>query len=134
MTVGIEAKPRHGIDRRKVLIDLLRLGTLSLGSAGLGIWLDRRSRRPEGPVAVNIERRLSIPRDPNLPDMAIIQGETPRQLARAAVEALGGIRRFISRGDVVVVKPNIGWDRTPEQAANTNPDVVAEIVRLSARG
>jgi uncharacterized protein (DUF362 family) len=37
--------------------------------------------------------------------------------------------RFVSRGDVVLVKPNIGWDRTPEQAANTNPDVVAEIVR-----
>src|SRR3989338_2642453 len=36
----------------------------------------------------------------------------------------------ISRGDVVVIKPNIGWDRSPEQAANTNPEVVAETVRL----
>ena len=35
-----------------------------------------------------------------------------------------------SRGrEVVLVKPNIGWDRTPEQAANTNPDVVAEVIR-----
>ncbi len=39
------------------------------------------------------------------------------------------MRRFVSRGDVVVVKPNIGWDRTPLHAANTNPLVVAEIVR-----
>jgi uncharacterized protein (DUF362 family) len=39
------------------------------------------------------------------------------------------MRRFISRGDVVLVKPNIGWDRTPEQAANTNPDVVASIAQ-----
>jgi uncharacterized protein (DUF362 family) len=30
---------------------------------------------------------------------------------------------------VVVIKPNIAWDRTPEQAANTNPDAVAEVVR-----
>lgn len=37
--------------------------------------------------------------------------------------------RFIARHDVVVLKPNIAWDRTPEQAANTNPDVVAETVR-----
>ena len=39
------------------------------------------------------------------------------------------MRRFVSRADVVLVKPNIGWDRTPEQAANTNPAVVAEVVR-----
>ena len=61
--------------------------------------------------------------------MAIIEGEDPAQLARQALEELGGMKRFVSRGDVVLVKPNIGWDRTPEQAANTNPDVVAEIVR-----
>lgn len=37
-------------------------------------------------------------------------------------------QRFVSRVDIVLVKPNIGWDRTPEQA-NTNPDLVAELVR-----
>ncbi|XXX78834.1 DUF362 domain-containing protein [Sorangium sp. So ce134] len=55
----------------------------------------------------------------------------PAALVRKAVDALGGMRRFISRGDVVVVKPNIGWDRTPIHAANTNPKVVAEVVRLA---
>jgi uncharacterized protein (DUF362 family) len=38
--------------------------------------------------------------------------------------------RFVSRGDVVWVKPNIGWNRRPEQAATTNPDVVAAVVSL----
>jgi uncharacterized protein (DUF362 family) len=52
------------------------------------------------------------------------------KLTEQAVEALGGMQRFVSRGDVVWVKPNIAWDRTPEQAGNTNPDVVATIVRL----
>jgi uncharacterized protein (DUF362 family) len=42
---------------------------------------------------------------------------------------MGGIKRFISRSDVVIVKPNIAWDRAPEQAANTNPQVIAELVR-----
>jgi uncharacterized protein (DUF362 family) len=37
---------------------------------------------------------------------------------------------FVKRGERVVIKPNIGWNRLPEQAANTNPDVVAEVVRL----
>ena len=52
------------------------------------------------------------------------------KLTERAIEALGGMKRFVSRGDVVWVKPNIGWDRTPEQAANTNPDVVATIIRM----
>lgn len=63
-------------------------------------------------------------------NLAVARGTSPAKITRAAIDGLGGIRRFISRGDVVVVKPNIGWDRTPEFAANTNPQVVAEIVRL----
>lgn len=53
------------------------------------------------------------------------------QLVRRAVDAMGGIERFVSRGDVVVVKPNIGWDRMPIHAANTNPDVVGAVVQLA---
>ena len=63
-------------------------------------------------------------------DLVVARGPQPARITRAAIDGLGGIRRFISRGDIVVVKPNIGWDRTPEYAANTNPQVVAEIVRL----
>jgi len=64
------------------------------------------------------------------PDLTVVHGTSPDKIVRAAVDALGGIRRFIAKGDVVVVKPNIGWDRTPEQAATTNPEVVATLVRL----
>ncbi|MDD5168460.1 MAG: DUF362 domain-containing protein [Syntrophales bacterium] len=64
------------------------------------------------------------------PDLVVAHGSSPGKITRAAIDGLGGIRRFVSRGDVVVAKPNIGWDRTPEYAANTNPEVVAEIVRL----
>jgi uncharacterized protein (DUF362 family) len=56
---------------------------------------------------------------------------TPDQLVRRAVEALGGMAKFVSRGDIVVVKPNIGWDRMPIHAANTNPDVVAAVIKLA---
>jgi uncharacterized protein (DUF362 family) len=52
------------------------------------------------------------------------------QLTEQAIEGLGGMRRFVRRGDVVWVKPNIAWDRTPELAANTNPAVVAGVVRM----
>jgi uncharacterized protein (DUF362 family) len=65
-----------------------------------------------------------------MPDIAVARGASPARTTRAAVDAMGGIRRFIARGDIVVVKPNIGWDRTPAYAANTNPEVVETLVRL----
>jgi uncharacterized protein (DUF362 family) len=67
---------------------------------------------------------------PEFPELAVVNNGSPVELVRKAMDLLGGMKRFISKGDVVVVKPNIGWDRNPEQAATTNPEVVAEIVRL----
>jgi len=52
------------------------------------------------------------------------------KLTEETIAGLGGMGRFVNKGDVVWVKPNIAWDRKPEQAANTNPDVVATLVRL----
>jgi uncharacterized protein (DUF362 family) len=56
--------------------------------------------------------------------------EEARRLTRAAIDSLGGMGRFVSKGQVVWVKPNIGWDRSPEQAACTNPDVVSTIIQM----
>ena len=64
------------------------------------------------------------------PDLAVVTNADPASLTRRAIELLGGMKRFVSKGDVVVVKPNIGWDRSPEKAANTNPDVVAEVIKM----
>jgi uncharacterized protein (DUF362 family) len=56
--------------------------------------------------------------------------EEARRLTRKAVDALGGMARIVSKGDVVWVKPNLGWERRPAQAATTNPDVVAAVVTM----
>lgn len=95
--------------------DVLRLAALT----GIGICVpDRLGRLVESLEAADV------------PDLAIARGGSPQQATRSAIDALGGIRRFIGRGDVVVVKPNIAWDRIPEQAATTNPDVLAAVVKL----
>lgn len=65
------------------------------------------------------------------PDLVMAKGKDSEKITRTAIEILGGMNRFISRGDVVVVKPNMAWDRTPEQAANTNPQVVKAIVEMA---
>jgi uncharacterized protein (DUF362 family) len=58
------------------------------------------------------------------------KGTAPGAVARAAVAALGGMASFVAKGDVVVVKPNIGWDRTPDQGANTHPEVVRDVAAM----
>ncbi len=82
-----------------------------------------------GSLIVHAPARL-FPRQTDYPDLAMVQGDDPARIAKEAVSAIGGIGRFVAKGDVVVIKPNIGWDRTPEQAACTNPDVVRALVEL----
>ena len=57
-------------------------------------------------------------------------GFTVRELTRNLFEAAGGIKRFVSRGDVVALKPNISWARHPRLAATTHPEVMAAVVEL----
>jgi uncharacterized protein (DUF362 family) len=117
-------------DRREFMLRVLRLGGLSVATLGAGAWLHDRSERPRESAVLVADRRPGVPNDPALPEMVVVQGGSPDVLVGRAVAELGGIHRFIARGDVVVVKPNIGWDRGPEQAANTNPTLVAGVVKL----
>jgi uncharacterized protein (DUF362 family) len=64
------------------------------------------------------------------PDLAVAIGGAPGPMVRKTIDLLGGMKNFVSAGDVVVVKPNIGWDRKPELAATTNPEVVSEVVKM----
>lgn len=67
---------------------------------------------------------------PRPPDIAITRHGPPAQLVRKAIDLLGGISRFVRPGESMLIKPNMSWDRLPEQAANTNPDAVAEVVKM----
>ncbi|MBI4559948.1 MAG: DUF362 domain-containing protein [Candidatus Hydrogenedentes bacterium] len=90
-----------------------------------------------GPIRLATAQEAAAPlqmciarwKDAPLPETGIKSVAT--KLTEQAINALGGMKRFVGNGDVVWVKPNMAWDRTPEQAANTNPDVVATLVRLS---
>jgi uncharacterized protein (DUF362 family) len=64
------------------------------------------------------------------PIVAKAQGANYAQLAGDAIQALGGMKKFVNPGEVVVVKPNMAWDRPPEMAANANPAVVRQVVEL----
>ena len=94
-----------------------------------------------GVYGLQLADRLIIPSSqaaPNAP-LVVAQGdlnkgvddsELIKRVTREAVAALGGMSKFVSKKSVVMVKPNIGWNRTPAQAANTNPYVVEAIVEM----
>ncbi|MCC6747278.1 MAG: DUF362 domain-containing protein [Deltaproteobacteria bacterium] len=124
------AAPPLGPTRREALT---RIGSaLLVGTAatlGAVAFYDRRK-----PVREHRERDRVVPSHAvelpaGTPRLVIARGKDPGRNVVAALERLGGMGRFVTREDVVLVKPNAGWDRTPEQAANTDPRVIAAVVR-----
>jgi len=122
-------EPVAPLTRREALVRVLRLAGISAGTVAAGYWLSARSVVPAEKVLAVVRHSHTVAPNSAFPDLTVLSGDSPRALVQRALKELGGIQRFISRADVVIVKPNIAWDRTPEQAANTNPDVVAEVVR-----
>ncbi len=70
------------------------------------------------------------PKDTPQAVVAKAQGTNYANLVGDTIQALGGMKKFVNPGEVVVVKPNMAWDRTPEMAANANPAVVRQVVEL----
>ena len=62
-------------------------------------------------------------------DLVAIKGGEPDAMFKRAIESVGGMKRFVKPNNSVVVKPNIGWDVSPERAGNTNPKLVKQIVK-----
>jgi uncharacterized protein (DUF362 family) len=113
----------EGISRRR-FIKLLGLGA---GGLFLTKFFARLGLAQTGKAKFNGRPQRKIKTEH---DLVAIKGDNPAAITRKAVEMLGGMSRFVKPGAVVVVKPNIGWDTSPECAANTNPEVVAEVVKM----
>jgi uncharacterized protein (DUF362 family) len=108
-----------------VLAGTAVLGRLAWDQGGFGLAAGEGARQ--------VRDFRVADRDHDLAELAIARagdgGATAEVLVARALDAMGGMKRFIGRGDVVVVKPNIGWDRMPIHAANTNPDVVGAVIQ-----
>lgn len=61
-------------------------------------------------------------------DLVAVKDGEPDKMLDKALDAMGGIQNFVKKGQTVVVKPNIGWDVTPERAANTNPALIKRLI------
>jgi len=87
----------------------------NLAAAGAAIALAK-------PLKANAQTEKAV-------DLVAVMGGEPDAMFKKAIDEFGGMSKFVKKGDKVVVKPNIGWDKPPEFAANTNPLLVKEIIR-----
>lgn len=99
------------MDRRQFILKGL-LFSAALGY-GTPLGFPRRARAAAGPL------------------LGVAHGPDYKKIVAGAIGELGGMKHFVRRGDKVVIKPNIGWDRKVEQGANTHPLVVRGLIELS---
>ncbi|VAX19491.1 Iron-sulfur cluster-binding protein [hydrothermal vent metagenome] len=121
---------KEDITRRQFINKLAIGGGAALGAAAVTYFA-----HSDKPVYRQPEKIFTLPDfgaeiSKVYPRIVITHGTRPLAMVRAAVDRMGGIEKFIQPGDRVVIKPNVAWDRLPEQAANTNPDVVAAVVTI----
>ncbi|MCC6727834.1 MAG: DUF362 domain-containing protein [Chthonomonadales bacterium] len=85
--------------------------------------------------AIATPRMRAAAKPAGAPDLAVVEGTAADYAAitERAIDEMGGIEKFVRRGDRVVISPNMGWMRTPDQAAATHPDVLRRVVELCQR-
>jgi len=79
-------------------------------------------------TALSISGRPSFSVGKEEYDLAVVSGE-PVAATKKALEALGGISRFVKKGQRVILKPNMSFARTPDFGATTHPLVVATVAQ-----
>jgi len=65
----------------------------------------------------------------NAYDLVAIKGGEAEDMFKKGIASLGGMKSFVKPNQTVVVKPNIGWDTSPEKGADTNPNLIYEIIK-----
>ncbi len=129
------------ISRREFIRRMMALGLTAAAAGSLFSSLACSSKAtpvPAPPVLPPVPTPTPAPQPPVVTSPApgdsrlvVARGKSPAAMVQAALKALGGIERFVKKGDDVIVKPNICVAfHTPEYAATTNPEVVATLVTL----
>ena len=123
-------KKEPALDRRQFIKkSAITCGVaLSAGAWGYLFYSKEPVRKTKGKVYEFKDFR--VPVSNIYAKMTVARGTDIGKMLRASLEKLGGITKFIQPGDKVLIKPNVGWDRQPEQAANTNPELVSAVVKL----
>lgn len=89
---------------------------------------DGERGKPKEPLLQLPTQGFSVENKGNV--LGIVHGTRLESMVRGAIDAIGGISRYISRGDIVVIKPNVAFERTPALGATTNPELLKILIRV----
>ena len=136
---------------RRQFLGQLGLGVGAVGAAaGVGVMIadpwGMEGVEPPPPVRL---KDYSIALPPARPNLVVVRSSPPDpstfatadeeyaareeqalEMVRASLQEMGGVEQFIQKGDVVVIKPNVAFDKNPDLAATTQPDTVSAVVKL----
>jgi uncharacterized protein (DUF362 family) len=119
---------------RRKLLEQAALVAGGAAAAGLSAWAlhdpDGERGKPRRPQLMLPPTGFAIEKSAVLPALGVALGMDARRLVRGAIDAVGGIGRFVRRGEVVVVKPNVAFERSAPLGATTNPDVLRALIEL----
>ena len=135
-----QQRDHQRIERRALLKGALGLGGavaaagwVSLAPPGWPLSLrdpDGERGKPTATVRSLPEGGFRVPDAPSVADLGVAHGTQLKPMLLAALDALGGIGRFIQRGDVVVIKPNVAFERPAALGATTNPEVLTALIEI----
>jgi len=95
-----------------------------------GLWITRRDflKGASAGLVLSLAGRPASLEAKDEPDLVVVSGD-PATATRAALEAMGGISRFVQKGKRVVLKPNMSFSNPPEWGSTTHPLVVATVAQ-----
>ncbi len=115
------------MNRRDFLVKSARATAAAAVVGGAGLYFHNRESISVARPLAEI-KNFTVAADKSLPAVTLAQSQDHVAALHASLDAIGGIERFVKQGEKVTIKPNIGWDRTAAQGANTSPQLVAEMV------
>jgi uncharacterized protein (DUF362 family) len=117
------------LERRDFIVKTGKAAVLAAITGGGGLLFHNRVVSKKEAIFTG-QLSFEVAADKNFPVLTLAENNDHVNALLKALDAIGGIGRFVKEGERVTIKPNVGWDRTPAQAANTNPMLVGEMVRL----
>jgi len=127
-------RDRHAEDWPSRREFIKRIGAAALAAGGTAL-LWRALRDPTGergkakqPTIRLKDYRVSPPSGAKV--LGVARGDNYEQMLKMAIGAIGGLEHFIRKGDVVLIKPNVAFDRAPKLGATTNPEVLSALINL----
>lgn len=129
-----ESNNERPLPRREFIKRVGLTGAVLAGSAAAAykLWQPNHYVPGLGEKPADLPRLRSFGVERSATDVvfAAARGDEVEAMVRAAIGELGGIEKFIRRGDKVIIKPNVAFDRPPKLGATTSPEVLGAVARL----